>query len=292
MVYTVIDAIIPAVVGSIGTAADPTTADRVTRYGYDLLGRLVSVQEDSTPSDAADDTQETSYAFDLLGRKRAQLTFAPGDTVATSYLYDSLGRLDAMTDTDGDGNTLASYDYQVRSDGKRTSSSETFWFDENADGIQDTGEVKTSTYDWTYDDAGRLTDEVIDHWDDAFDQTESFSYDLTGNRVSLERDKGNNGTVDEAIAYSYDVNDRLLDEVLESIIDTDNTTTTYTYDQTQQMSRRFPVRLALSRLARKSSRTICKAAWRQSRTNVTTRAFSTHENEPATNTTASRSESS
>ncbi len=240
MTYTAIDAVIPVVVDSIGTPADPGTAQRVTSYGYDLFGRLSGVQEDATPSDATDDTQKTSYAFDLLGRKRAQLTFAPGDTdatVATSYLFDSLSRLDVMTDTDGDGNTLASYDYQVRGDGKRTSSTETFWFDENADGIQDIGEVKTSTYDWTYDDAGRLTDEVIDHWDDAFDQTESFTYDLTGNRVSLDRDKGNDGTVDEAITYSYDANDRLLDEVLDIIVDADDTTTTYAYDQTQQISK-------------------------------------------------------
>ena len=240
MSFTAIDAVIPAVVGSIGMPADPTTADRVTSYGYDLLGRLVSVQENATPSDAADDTQDTSYAFDLLGRKRAQLTFAPGDTdvtVATSYLYDSLGRLDAMTDTDGDGNTLASYDYQVRADGKRISSTETIWFDENSDGQLTANELKTNSYSWTYDDAGRLTDEVLDHWDDTVDQTESFSYDLTGNRTQLDRDKGNDGTVDEAITYSYDANDRLLDEVLDSIVDTDDTTTTYTYDQTQQTSK-------------------------------------------------------
>ena len=142
-----------------------------------------------------------------------------------------------MTDTDGNGNTLASYDYTVRSDGKRTSSTEQTWFDANNDGVQDAGEVKTTTTTWTYDDAGRLTDEVLDHWDDAFDQSESFTYDLTGNRTQLERDKGNDGTTDEAITYTYDANDRLLDEVLDSIVDTDDTTTTYAYDQTQQASK-------------------------------------------------------
>ena len=241
MTYTAIDAVIPAVVGSIGTAADPTTAERVTSYIYDLLGRLVNVTEDATPSYAADDTQDTSYAFDLRGRKRAQLTFAPGDTVPnsveTNYLYDSLGRLNVMTDTDGNGNTLALYDYTVRSDGKRTSSTEQTWFDENEDGQLAANEVKANSYSWTYDDAGRLTDEVLDHWDDTVDQTEIFTYDLTGNRVALDRDKGNNETIDEAITYSYDANDRLLDEVLDSIVDTDDTTTTYSYDQTQQTSK-------------------------------------------------------
>ena len=80
-------------------------------------------------------------------------------------------------------------------------------------------------------------DEVIDHWDGAFDQSESFTYDLTGNRVALDRDKGNDSTTDEAITYTYDANDRLLDEVLDSIVDTDDTTTTYAYDQTQQTSK-------------------------------------------------------
>ena len=242
MAYTAIDAVIPAVVGSIGTTADPATAERVTSYSYDILGRLVSVTEDATPSDETDDPQiDTGYSYDLLGRKRAQLTIAPGDTVpnsvATSYMYDSLGRLDVMTDTDGNGNALSSYDYTVRADGKRTSSTEQTWFDENSDGVQDAGEVKTTTTTWTYDDSGRLTDEVLDHWDDAFDQSESFTYDLTGNRTQLERDKGNNGTIDEAITYTYDANDRLLDEVLDSIVDIEDTTTTYSYDQTQQTSK-------------------------------------------------------
>ena len=242
MVYTAIDAVIPAVTGSIGTPADPATAERVTSYGYDILGRLTDVSEDATPSNESDENQsETSYAYELLGRKRAQLTFAPGDPVPnqieTTYLYDSLGRLDVMTDTDSSGNTLASYDYEVRPDGKRTSSTETFWFDENEDGQQTANELKTNTHSWTYDDAGRLTGEVIDHWDDAFDQTESFTYDLTGNRVALDRDKGNDGTIDEAITYTYDANDRLLDEVLDSIVDTDDTTTTYAYDQTHQTSK-------------------------------------------------------
>ena len=93
-------------------------------------------------NDTDDPQTDTGYSYDLLGRKRAQLTFAPGDMVSnsveTSYLYDSLGRLDVMTDTDSGGNTLASYDYTVRSDGKRTSATpnETFWFDENSNDVQ------------------------------------------------------------------------------------------------------------------------------------------------------------
>ena len=204
---------------------------------------MINVTEDATPSDDTDDPQtDTGYSYDLLGRKRAQLTIAPGDTVPnsveTSYHYDSLSRLDVMTDTDGIGNTLASYDYTVRADGKRTSSTETFWFDENEDGVRDASEVKATTTSWTYDDPSRLADEVLDHWDDAFDQTESFTYDLTVTALPWTATKATTARrTDEAITYAYDANDRLLDEVLDSIVDTDDTTTTYAYDQTQQTAK-------------------------------------------------------
>ena len=56
-------------------------------------------------------------------------------SVTTDYDYDALGRLDTETDTDQSGNTLASYDYEVRADGKRTSLTESFWFNDG-DGVQ------------------------------------------------------------------------------------------------------------------------------------------------------------
>lgn len=96
-----------------------------------------------------------------------------------------------------------------------------------------------STYQWNYDDAGRLIDEVIDHWDDDFDQTEHFEYDLTGNRTKLTRDLGNNAEIDQTITYLFDANDRLAFEWLDGNdlgSDADQTTQ-YEYDQTQQTSK-------------------------------------------------------
>ncbi len=215
-------------------------ASRVTSYGYDLLGRLVDVTEDATPADSNDDPQvDTDYAFDLQGRARTTLTgtLVTLPSLMTVYQYDSLGRLDVLTEgklTASSYELTASYDYDVRADGKRTAVDETFWIDADDDGVQDSGELETTTTTWSYDPMGRLTDEVIDHWDDAFDQTESYAYDLTGNRIALDRDLGNNSTIDESIDYRYDANDRLFAELSDS---TDDTTTIYGYDHTQQTAK-------------------------------------------------------
>ena len=221
--------------------ADPLVdgPERVTSYGYDILGRLVSVREDATPTNTTDDPQvETDYTFDPQGRMDTQTTTAgTAASVTTDYDYDALGRLDTQTDSDQSGNVLASYDYEVRADGKRTSLDETVWFDANDDDIRQAGEVKSTSYDWTYDDVGRLTDEAITHFDSGVSQAEKFEYDLTGNRTKLEKDTGYSGTFvpDEVFAYDYDAGDRLEFEYLDSDNNgTTDQTTAYAYDQTQQ----------------------------------------------------------
>ena len=76
---------------------------------------------------------------------------------------------------------------------------------------------------------------MIDHWDNSIDQAESFTYDLTGSRTKLQRDVDGDSVVDEVITYSYDANDRLVDEILDDLTPANaDTTTTYTYDHTQQ----------------------------------------------------------
>ena len=177
------------------------------------------------------------YSFDLQGRMDTHSTVTPSGSVETDYDYDNLGRLDTQTESNAAGQVVASYDYDVRPDGKRVSLSETHWFDDDADGdnVRDASEVLQSQYDWTYYAAGRLTDEALNHWDDAVDVSESFVYDLTGNRVGLQRDAGNDSVVDQALTYEFDANDRLLHEYLDS----DNNggtdqTIVYGYDHTQQ----------------------------------------------------------
>ncbi len=238
--------------------ADPTTAERVTYNGYDILNRLVSVQEDAAPLDATSQDLDASYGFDLRGRMRSITTGTTHTmpSLLSIMTYDALGRLDLMTEgtlTANGYEPTARYDYAVRADGKRTAMDEQHWFDLNEDGELTADELKANSYVWRYDNLSRLTDEVIDHWDDNLDQTESFQYDLNGNRTQLNRDKGNDGSIDEAITYSYDANDRLSDEVLDSIVDTDDMTTSYTYSHTQQTGKEVFAGIAASQLAKKSS---------------------------------------
>jgi len=165
--------------------------------------------------------------------------------VIEDYVYDDLNRLDVLThyapdatpEDLSDNDKLAEFDYTVRADGKRTAATETFWLDEDSD-PQTPATPHVNEINWTYDDIGRLTDEVFNHFDDTLDQTESFVYDLVGNRKLFTKDKGNDSIVDEAITYLYDVNDRLVTESLDSDNDgaTDQTTT-YGYDHTQQTSK-------------------------------------------------------
>jgi RHS repeat-associated protein len=86
------------------------------------------------------------------------------------------------------------------------------------------GEQKNEI-DWEYDEAGRLIYEKFDHYNDEFDQTSDWIYDLVGNRLKQTV----NGTI---TTYNYDINDRLLNEV------TNNKTTIYGYDHTQQTSKK------------------------------------------------------
>jgi len=209
---------------------------KLTNYQYDILGRLTTVTEDTTPGNSSDAPQvKTDYDFDLQGRMNEQSTTGAVTNVNTQYTFNELGYDDTQTDKDASGKTLVHYDYETRTDGKRTSLAETFWLDADADGVVDAGEQKTTTYDWSYDAASRLTDEVIDHWDNTIDRSETFAYDLAGNRTKLSRDNNHDNVIDEIITYGFDANDRLTIESFNDVTAANaDTTTSYTYNQTQQ----------------------------------------------------------
>jgi hypothetical protein len=127
------------------------------------------------------------------------------------------------------GEGVSQFEYTLDAQGRKLRANETFWKN---------GTVNQNHIDWSYDNAGRLIREVFDHYDDNFDQTQEWEYDLVGNRLSQKLDKGNNGIFDAITKYSYDVNDRLIDELFDGQYDgIFEKQTVYGYDHTQQTSK-------------------------------------------------------
>jgi RHS repeat-associated protein len=116
---------------------------------------------------------------------------------------------------------ISQFAYELDKQGKKISATENFWTDIDDDGTLD---LLANYVNWKYDNAGRLIREVFDYYDDNFDQTSEWIYDLVGNRFK-QTVNGKDTT------YNYDANDRLLKEV------TNNKTTIYGYDHTQQTSK-------------------------------------------------------
>jgi RHS repeat-associated protein len=193
-----------------------------TRYTYDVLGRLETVTVVERNDEPLGTAEVTSYAYDNVGNLD---TVSLPNGVVSDYDYDAMNRLTDLTHTDTATSTvLASYTYELLTDGKRKSETDT---------------VAGTTFDWVYDDIGRLISESYDGPGTVDDYSAEYFFDLASNRVRKELDQGNDTTVDEVIEYFYDDNDRLLSEALDSnndsIIDQ---TTVYEYgdsnDRTEQ----------------------------------------------------------
>ncbi|TVS17596.1 MAG: hypothetical protein EA424_12305, partial [Planctomycetaceae bacterium] len=198
---------------TIGTPSEP---QRIISYTYDQLGRLQTVSEDQAPADPLSATLDTRYGYTLMGTLRR--TDLPNGTIE-KYVYDEQNRLDLLThygpdDTPedlSDNPVLASYDYDLRGDGRRVGLFEAFYQD------GDDAPWLTRQMQWDYDGLGRLIREVVDSSDDSLDYEESFLFDLASNRLEKTRDLGRNGQIDESIIYTYDANDRLWREAVDRL---------------------------------------------------------------------------
>jgi YD repeat-containing protein len=195
---------------------DPAAPILDTRYVFDALGRLDAVEVHARAGEALSSPELTDYAYTLEGNP--DWTRLPNG-VFTDYVYDQLGRLDLMRQTDSAGTLLAEYDYDLLPDGRRAGVSE----------IDPTG--ATTRIDWVYDNLGRLVREVFDSSDDSLDFTDEYSFDLVSNRLEKLHDQGSDGTIDEAVAYTYDKNDRLLTETLDAPGAADDRFTVYEYGE-------------------------------------------------------------
>jgi RHS repeat-associated protein len=214
---------------SVGDPADPV---HDFTYMYDGFSRLETVSVVERNDVVLSTAELTTYEYDLVGNL-TRMDHANG--IITEYTYDSLNRLDVMTHYApdatpqdlSDNDNIAQFDYVVRADGRRTGVTETRW---NA------GNPLVTTISWTYDNLGRLVQEVYDSHDNTLDYTASYTFDLVGNRLEKSVDQGSDTTIDETITYTYDDNDRLLTETKDLLSGTD-TTTTYGYTGTEQTSK-------------------------------------------------------
>ena len=192
--------------------ANATTPVDEFQYTYNALGQLASVSVVERNGVMLATPEMTTYEYDLLGNLIQQT--APNGVV-TTYAYDSMNRVLSMTDTAANGTPIEELEYTYRADGLKTGEIDTLW---------QIGTREVSTYSWSYDADDRLTQEVYTSYNSSLSYTDSYTYDLDGNRVGEVQITASET---ETTADTYDADDRLISEVATGA--TGATTTTYQY---------------------------------------------------------------
>jgi RHS repeat-associated protein len=226
----------------------------VIDYKYDALGKLATVSTVVRDGEIVDGNglsegtppEATLYRYDLFGR--LDYTAMPNGIVE-DYTFDAMDRMDAVSLYKSDANNenltdntiLSLIDYRYRQDGKRTGATE--MLGGNGVGSLPVNPALTNAFSWFYDDAGRVTSEILDSSDDVLDQTETYIMDLVGNRLRRTVDK-RGVTADTTDIYTYDSNDRLqYEERFRGVIteglphNPSLVQTTYKWQGTQQTSK-------------------------------------------------------
>jgi len=184
------------------------TINSEIEYGYDADGRLQTVHVIKRNGTSVNET--TTYTYDAVGN-RSEVDLPNG--VITTYKYDDLNRLTNLTHTAQGGAVLANYVYQLDLTGRRTNAVEVLQ--------QNGGTYHTNTLNWQFDAMYRLTNESCICSVSSASYTNSYAYDLVGNRIH----KTYIGQSPDNIAYTYDNNDELASEN-----STLNGMTSYLYD--------------------------------------------------------------
>jgi len=151
------------------------------RYGYDALGRLVTVSDERTGI--------TRYTYDAVGNLES---FVYPNGLKSSFSYDGSNRLTGVAI--GAASALAGYAYELGPGGEHRS-------------VTEIGGRVTS---YAYDAAFRLTREaIVADPDTAGTGAIEYTYDPVGNRIT--RSSTLNGVA--SAEYAYDANQRLAGDV-------------------------------------------------------------------------------
>jgi RHS repeat-associated protein len=167
-------------------------ANNVTTYGYDTESNLTSIK------DANQNT--TNFAYDAYGRV-TQTTFPSG--YVETYGYDNVGNLTSKTDRK---NQLITYTYDQLNRLTQKSYPDTSTVNYTYDNDSRLTQVSdpTGTYQFTFDDMGRLTGTSTQY---AFltsrTFTTSYGYDAASNRTSFTDPENGSSS------YVYDTLNRL-----------------------------------------------------------------------------------
>jgi len=174
-----------------------TTSNNTFEYEYDEGGRLKTIALREWLGNELAVPLYFTFDYDSSGFPAAMTR--PNGT-RTEWGYDLTGKVEEIRDVNGAGSLLSTLAYSYRSDGMRSEVIETSF--ENG--------VPTSAIrkQYEYDSLSRLTGEVVSVVGGESVRSESYGYDLAGNRVRAEKSGNNDGVV----TYTYDDNDRLIQE--------------------------------------------------------------------------------
>jgi len=198
----------------------PTATVETTGYSFDILNRLETVTDTNS--------QITTYGYDNVGNRQS-VSYPNGNT--TSYIYDALNRLKQVQTKDSTTTIISQFDYTLGLTGRR-------------DQIIALNGATTSN---SYDDLYRLTGETLIGHPVLGSQSNSYTYDPTGNRSYATE----NGV---STAYAYDTNDRLITAGGETYTyDNNGNTLTKTIDATVITNRYDPSNRLISMVKTESA---------------------------------------
>ena len=167
-------------------------------YTYNALNQLTSESQSGTGVDP--ELVDFSYdnAGNMTGLTRYSDTSGTDEVLSTAYTYDNANNLTGISEQLPDSTVVTSYAYTLDPAGLLTEEVHT-WDDGSS----------TDTTDYSYTDNDQLTG--VTHSNSSF-ANESFSYDSNGNRTmtGYTTGTGNQLTSDGTYDYTYDANGNMI----------------------------------------------------------------------------------